>query len=201
MSRYLDAISLFPDRALCDLLEPGAASASPPLFEETLRNSQRLDGLSRLQDLDLRTNLPGDILTKVDRMSMAHSVEARVPLLDHPLVEFACRLPANLRMRGSQTKYLFRRILRGRVPDEVLTRPKSGFGVPIRTWFGNHLPSFFRDRLGNSRTLENIGIRPHAVRSLLDLFEQRGREDHCCRLWALTVLDGAMRRLLTGEQR
>ena len=200
MGRYLDAISLFPDRALRDLLEPGVASASPPLFEDALRDSQGLDTLSRLQDLDLRTNLPGDILTKVDRMSMAHSLEARVPLLDHPLVEFACRLPADLRMRGGQTKYLLRRILRGRVPDEVLARPKGGFGVPIRAWFGEHLPSFFRDRLGNGRRLEEIGIRPHAVRALVDLFEQHGREDHCCRLWALTVLDSATRRLLSGGQ-
>jgi asparagine synthase (glutamine-hydrolysing) len=198
MERYLDAICLFPHRALRDLLDPDVASASPPLFEDALRDSQGLDALSRLQDLDLRTYLPGDILTKVDRMSMAHSLEARVPLLDHPLVEFACGLPAGLRMRGGQTKYLLRRILRGRVPNEVLTRPKQGFGVPLRSWFGERLPGFFRDRLGNGSRLEEIGIRPHAVRALVDLFVQRGREDHCHRLWALTVLDSAARRLLTG---
>jgi asparagine synthase (glutamine-hydrolysing) len=198
MQRYLDAISLFPALALRDLVEPGTAAASPPLFEDALRDSHGLDALSRLQDLDLRTYLPGDILTKVDRMSMAHSLEARVPLLDHPLVEFACSLPAGLRMRGGQTKYLLRRILRGRVPDEVLTRPKQGFAVPLRFWFGERLPRFFRDRLGNGSRLEEIGIRPQAVRVLMDLFEQRGREDHCGRLWALTVLDSAARRLLAG---
>jgi asparagine synthase (glutamine-hydrolysing) len=200
MERYLDAISLFPDRALRDLLDPGAAAANQPLFEDALRDSEGLDALSRLQDLDLRTYLPGDILTKVDRMSMAHSLEARVPLLDHPLVEFACGLPAGLRMRGGQTKYLIRRVLRGRVPNEVLTRPKQGFGVPLRSWFGERLPGFFRERLGNGRRLAEIGIRPHAVRALVDLFEQRGREDHCHRLWALTVLDSAARRLLAGGQ-
>jgi len=200
MERYLDAISLFPDRALRDLLEPDMASASMQLSENALRDSQGLDALSRLQDLDLRTNLPGDILTKVDRMSMAHSLEARVPLLDHPLVEFACRLPASLRMGGGQTKYLLRRILHGRVPDEVLARPKWGFGVPIRSWFGERLRGFFRDRLGNGRRLEEIGIRPEPVRALLDLFEQRGREDHCYRLWALTALDSATRRLIDREQ-
>ena len=199
MGRYLDAISMFPDRALRDLLEAGVASEDPLLFTEALHDSQGLDALSRLQDFDLRTNLPGDILTKVDRMTMAHSVEARVPLLDHPLVEFACRLPADLRLRGGRTKYLLRRILRGRVPDEVLSRPKRGFGVPIRAWFGKHLPNFFRERLVNSRTLPGIGIRPQAVHSLLDLFEQRGREDHCGRLWALAVLDSTARRLLRGE--
>ena len=200
MRRYLDAISLFPDRALRDLLEGGVASAAPPLFAEALQDSQGLDALSRLQDLDLQTNLPGDILTKVDRMTMAHSLEARVPLLDHPLVEFACRLPARLRLRGDQTKYLLRRVLRGRVPDEVLSRPKRGFGVPIRAWFGHHLPNFFRERLGNSRTLQEIGIRPQAVHSLLDLFQQRGREDHCGRLWALAVLESTAHRLLKGER-
>ena len=79
--------------------------------------------------------LPGDILTKLDRMSMAVSLEARVPLLDHPLVEFACGLPAGLRMRGAEAKYLLKRVLRGRVPDAVLTRPKQGFGVPLELWF------------------------------------------------------------------
>ena len=110
-------------------------------------------------------------------MSMAHSLEARVPLLDHPLVEFACGLPAKLRMHGDQTKYLLRRLLKGRLPDEVLTRPKKGFGVPLRSWFGKQLPGFFRDRLSDSRRLAEIGIRPQAVRALVDLFEQRGRED------------------------
>jgi asparagine synthase (glutamine-hydrolysing) len=201
MKRYLDAISLFPDRALRDLLEPDVVCASPPLFEDALRDSQGLDALSRLQDLDLRTYLPGDILTKVDRMSMAHSLEARVPLLDHPLVEYACGLPAAFRMRGGQTKYLLRHILRGRVPEEVLSRPKQGFGVPLRLWFGECLPGFFRERLADGRKLEEIGIRSQAVCVLVDLFERHRREDHCHRLWALTVLDSAARRLLTGGQR
>jgi len=201
MERYVDAISLFPDRALRELLEPEVAGASVSLFENALHDSQGLDPLSRLQDLDLRTYLPGDILTKVDRMSMAHSVEARVPLLDHPLVEYACGLPAAFRMRCGETKYLLRRILSGRVPAEVLTRPKQGFGVPLRSWFGERLPGFFRERLDDGRTLEEIGIRSRAVRGLVDLFERLGREDHCHRLWALAVLDSAARRLLRGEQR
>ena len=84
-----------------------------------------LDPLSRLQDLDLKTYLPGDILTKVDRMSMANSLEARVPLLDHPLVEFACSLPPDLRFRGGTTKYLLKRALAGRVPADVLTSTEA----------------------------------------------------------------------------
>lgn len=196
MERYIDAISLFSNGALGELLEPEVASTRPTPFEEALSESRGLDPLSRLQALDLRTYLPGDILTKVDRMTMAHSLEARVPLLDHPLVEFACRLPPGLRMRGGQTKFLFRRVLRGRVPDEVLDRPKRGFAVPLRPWFGERLPGFFRERLGNGRGLEGIGIRPRGVAALVELFERHGREDHCQRLWALSVLESATRRLL-----
>jgi len=196
MERYLDAISLYSDGALNDLLEPEIVAERPPLFEEALRDSHGLDPLSRLQALDLRTYLPGDILTKVDRMSMAHSVEARVPLLDHPLVEFACSLPPDLRMRGSQTKFLLRRLLRGRVPDEVLDRPKQGFAMPLRSWFGERLPGFFRERLGDGRSLAEIGVRPRGVAALVDLFERHGREDHCQRLWALAALESVARRLL-----
>jgi asparagine synthase (glutamine-hydrolysing) len=196
MERYLDAISLFSDGALGDLLEPEVFSTRPRLFQEALRDSEGLEPLARLQALDLRTYLPGDILTKVDRMSMAHSLEARVPLLDHPLVEFACRLPPGLRLRGAQTKYLLKRVLRGRVPDEVLDRPKQGFAVPLRPWFGERLPGFFRERLGNGRGLEGIGIRPGRVVALVELFGRHGREDHCQRLWALSVLESATRRLL-----
>jgi asparagine synthase (glutamine-hydrolysing) len=195
MERYLDAISIFSNGALGELLEPEVQRARPSLVEDAMRDSRDLDPLSRLQDLDLRTYLPGYILTKVDRMSMAHSVEARVPLLDHPLVEFACGLPPGLRMRDGQTKFLLRRVLRGRVPDEVLDRPKQGFAVPLRTWFGERLPGFFRDRLEDGRGLEGIGIRPRGVAALLNVFERHTREDHCYRLWALTVLESAKRRL------
>jgi len=148
------------------------------------------------QDLDLQTYLPGDILTKLDRMSMAVSLEARVPMLDHPLVEFACGLPASLRMRGVEGKYILKRVLRGRVPDAVLTRPKQGFGVPLEIWFSQLLPTFFRDRLGQETRLGDVGIRGKAVRSLLNLYEVRRRPDHCLQLWALLVLDSALRRLL-----
>src|SRR6185295_8006986 len=108
-----------------------------------------LDPLSRLQDLDMKSYLPGDILTKVDRMSMANSLEARVPLLDHRLVEFACGLPVDLRMRPGTGKYLLKRALRGCIPDELLTRPKQGFGVPLEAWFSGSIRGFFRDQLGD----------------------------------------------------
>jgi asparagine synthase (glutamine-hydrolysing) len=199
LDRYLDAVSMFPARALAGLLDPGPArngGADPaPGIAPLLRSVQDLDPLSRLQALDLQTYLPGDILTKVDRMSMAVSLEARVPLLDHPLVEYAASLPPRLRFRAGETKYLLRRLLRGRVPDEVLTRPKRGFAVPLEAWFSTRLPSFFADRLGDGKRLGDAGIRPEAVRELRDLYLARQRPEHCSQLWALVVLDRALDRL------
>jgi asparagine synthase (glutamine-hydrolysing) len=192
IDRYLDSISLFPARALRGLLDPAAARAGESAFAPSLRAGQELDPLSRLQDLDLRTYLPGDILTKLDRMTMACSLEGRVPFLDHPLVEFACGLPPRLRIRSGQTKYLLRRILKDRVPDEVLTRPKQGFGVPLDVWFSKQLPAYFSDRLQDSTRLESAGIRRSSVRALLDLYTRKRRWDHRQQLWGLVVLDRAL---------
>src|SRR6267378_4635439 len=194
MERYLDSISLFPRRALeKSLLDPAVAYDGEPLFATT--QTAGLDPLSRLQALDLRTYLPGDILTKLDRMSMANSLEARVPLLDHHLVEFAGALPVPLRLRAEQTKYLLRRVIRGKVPPEVLTRPKQGFAVPLEAWLSERLPEFFHDMLGEASRLAHVGIRASAVRSLMDLSARKRRPDHCRRLWALAVLDRALHRL------
>jgi asparagine synthase (glutamine-hydrolysing) len=198
MERYLDSISLFPPRALRDLLDPAVASHVEASFDTT--HSEGLDPLSRLQALDLRTYLPGDILTKVDRMSMANSLEARVPLLDHHLVEFACGLPARLRLRGGETKYLLKRVLRDRVPRDVLVRPKQGFAVPLDAWFNGRLAGFFHDVLGDAGRLADIGIRPSALRSLMERYTTGRRQDHRQRLWALAVLDGALRAHRGGSR-
>ncbi len=195
MERYLDAISLFPARAIPDLLDPPAAADTESPLDAAVAAGNGLDPLSRLQDLDLRTYLPGDILTKVDRMSMANSLEARVPLLDHPLVEFSCSLPPRLRLRSGETKHLLKRVLRGHVPSEVLTRPKHGFGVPLEVWFTERLPGFFQDQLGDGSRLAGVGVRPASVRRLMEAFSRGRRQDHCQRLWALVVLDRALRRL------
>jgi asparagine synthase (glutamine-hydrolysing) len=193
LDRYIDSISLFPKHAFREIL--GADGDMLGVDIRPLAN-RSLDWLSQLQDLDLKTYLPGDILTKVDRMSMANSLEARVPLLDHPLVEFACSLPSALRLRAGTTKYLLKRALHSRVPAEVLTRPKQGFAVPLESWFSGSAPGFFRDELADAGRLVAIGIHRPALYRLLDRFEETRRRDYCDRLWALVVLNRATRRLL-----
>jgi len=192
LQRYIDAISLFPRSALRDVLADGDASRVDiaPMADDDLA------GVSQFQDLDLKTYLPGDILTKVDRMSMANSLEARVPLLDHPLVEFACSLMPDLQLRDGNTKYLLKRTLEGRVPADVLTRPKQGFAVPLESWFSGSVPGFFRDELADTSWLAGVGIQRAEVSRLLDRFSETRRRDYCERLWALVVLNRAVRRLL-----
>jgi asparagine synthase (glutamine-hydrolysing) len=193
LQRYIHSISLFPRQALDAVLDGEGAAARVDIAPLADRD---LDFLSRLQDLDLKTYLPGDILTKVDRMSMANSLEARVPLLDHPLVEFACSLPPDLRLRAGTTKYLLKRVLRGRVPPQVLARSKQGFAVPLESWFSGSMPGFFRDELADVSHLVGVGIRRPEIGRLLDRFEATRRRDYCDRLWALVVLNRAVRRLL-----
>jgi asparagine synthase (glutamine-hydrolysing) len=192
LQRYIHAISLFPRQGLRDVMADGDASRVDIVSLADLD----LDPLSRLQDLDLKTYLPGDILTKVDRMSMANSLEARVPLLDHPLVEFACSLPPDLRFHDGTTKYLLKRALDGHVPAETLSRPKQGFAVPLESWFSGSIPGFFRDELADTSWLAGVGIQRAELSRLLDRFAETRRRDYCDRLWALVVLNRAVRRLL-----
>ncbi len=139
--------------------------------------------LSALQRDDLAGYLPLDILTKVDRMSMAHSIEARVPLLDHKLVEFAATLPPELLIHGDTTKYLFKESMRGLVPDEVLTRPKRGFAVPLGEWFRGDLGDFARDMLLSDRCLQRGFLEPAAVTRLVD--QPARRQDLGLQLWTV----------------
>jgi asparagine synthase (glutamine-hydrolysing) len=149
--RYLDASTLFRRDQMRRLFRPEVfelLSSHDPSVDAVRDLAAAGDGwLAALQYLDLRSYLPLDILTKVDRMSMAHSLEARVPLLDHKVVEFASTIPPELRLREGTTKYIFKRALRGILPDEIIDRPKHGFGVPLGRWFRGRLGSFVRDLL------------------------------------------------------
>jgi len=161
-----------------------------------MRKSHGLDALSRLQDLDLRTYLPGDILTKVDRMSMAHSLETRVPLLDHKLVEFAATIPPRFRLRGGTTKYIFKRAMRGILPDEIIDRPKHGFAVPLGRWFRGRLRSVVQDLLLSERCRARGIFNARYIEHLL-LMQERGR-DLDFQLWTLMSFELWCRRFLDG---
>jgi asparagine synthase (glutamine-hydrolysing) len=121
-------------------------------------------------------------------MSMAVSLEARVPLLDHKLIEFVTRIPTGLKMARLETKHLFKRAIADLVPAEVLNRPKQGFGVPIQQWINQQLRARIRDTLNDARTLQRGYVSRTHVELLLDEHE-RGRRDHSMALWALLMLE------------
>ncbi|MCP4842026.1 MAG: amidotransferase 1, exosortase A system-associated, partial [Halieaceae bacterium] len=116
-------------------------------FEHYARRCPADDPLSLIQYLDMKTYLVGDILTKVDRASMAHSLEVRVPLLDHKFIEWVSGLPVNMKLRGQEGKYILKKALEPHLPHDVLYRPKMGFGVPLGKWFRGPLKKRIRESL------------------------------------------------------
>lgn len=155
------------------------------------------DFAAAMMQLDLETYLPGDILTKVDRTSMAVSLEARVPLLDFNLVDFALSIPGTMRMSASENKRLFRRAIKGLVPDFVLSRPKQGFEIPLGRWFRGPLRHRINALREPSSSLQQF-VDKGAVRRLV--FEHSvGRRDHSAILWRLIVLECWLTMLGSGR--
>ncbi len=170
IDRYLDATTLFRDDQKRRLFRPEVldrTAGSDPRAGLAGLDRPDLHWLSALQRLDLENYLPLDILTKVDRMSMAASLEARVPLLDHPLVELAARIPARLQMHRGRGKHLFKRALAGRVPREILERPKRGFAIPLGHWFRGELAGLVREILLSDAARARGVFRPEYLEELL----------------------------------
>ena len=155
--------------------------------------SEGWDPLSRIQYVDIKTYLVDDILTKVDRASMAHSLEVRVPLLDHRFMEVAAAIPSEYKVRRGEGKYIFKRALRGLVPDEVLDRPKMGFSIPIDRWFRGELRPVVEARLLTPDAFVGTLFERAPLRRWWDE-HQRGVRDHSYTLWALLMLESWGRR-------
>ncbi len=173
--------------------------ATPPPYDTYVDAVARLAGLppdERPPLLDLVTYLPEDILTKVDRASMAASLEARAPLLDHRLVDFSLRLPLDVKVRDGTSKWLLRRVLCKRVPAALLARPKMGFGVPLGDWFRGPLRAEMEKRVRGS-ALEALGLDPGPARALWAAFCS-GRSHRTDRLWSLFALISWYERWLAG---
>jgi asparagine synthase (glutamine-hydrolysing) len=164
---------------------------------ELMRDAPARSGLDRAQYADLKRYLPGDILTKVDRASMAVSLEAREPLLDHRLIEFAARLPEPLRVRGTTGKWLMKAVMRPTLPDDVLFRPKMGFVTPIAAWFRGPLASAARGLTDHGMLAATGWFEPAAIAALVDA-HLSGRADTSRTLWQLLMLEKSLSRLLAG---
>jgi asparagine synthase (glutamine-hydrolysing) len=164
------------------------------LIRRTMAAAPAEDDLARLQYVDLKTYLPGDILVKVDRASMAHSLEVRVPFLDHVLVEWAATLPADLKLRGREGKVLLKRAMEPKLPRELLYRRKMGFAVPLAAWFRGPLGDRIRAIVTGPRLAETGVFEPRALARLLDE-HQSGSADRSAALWSVMMFESFLRRV------
>ncbi|MCC7413831.1 MAG: amidotransferase 1, exosortase A system-associated [Gammaproteobacteria bacterium] len=157
--------------------------------------SPTADPLSLVQYLDLKTYLPGDILTKVDRASMAHALEVRVPLLDHKLVEWVSGLGPGLKLRGGEGKYVLKKAFEPYLPQDVLYRPKMGFAVPLSHWFRGALRGRIREAVLGERLAATGWFDRRFLEHLVDA-HQSGRRDYSAPLWTLLMFDQFLRQVL-----
>jgi asparagine synthase (glutamine-hydrolysing) len=155
-------------------------------FHDYFEKVSCFDRLAQQQYVDVKTYLADDILTKVDRMSMAVSIEARVPLLDYHIVEFALNLPAHMKLRGARTKSILRQAVKNMVPQSVLEKPKEGFSIPMKHWLCTSLKPMMLDLLSKA-ALQKHGYFDHHVVAQWIQEHLDGRVNHSHRLWALMV--------------
>lgn len=207
LDRYIDSVSTFTDlnkHALyakdfaARLREDCGQHTATEMFRSIANETTSNDPLERILYLDSKTYLPGDILTKVDRMSMAASLEARAPLLDHELIDFVTRIPSSLKMRGLETKYIFKQAVRDFVPPEILDRRKQGFGVPISVWINQELRDPISDALTDTRARARGYFDPSYIELLFNE-HRRGRRDHSQQLWALYIFELWQRAYLDAD--
>ena len=191
--RYLDAIRFFGADEKPALLTPDIQRAidGPDPEARLARHFERLAHLpwaSQMMRFDAETYLPEDILTKVDRMSMAHSIESRVPLLDNDVMTFAATLPAALKIKNGRRKHMLKEVAATILPRDILDRKKQGFGVPLGTWFRGNLRELFADTLLSPAALQRGYFQPSFVNRLV-AEHLSGKRDHTLRLWQLVVFE------------
>jgi asparagine synthase (glutamine-hydrolysing) len=201
-SIYFDNFAVFPRSNQRQLLTPETLDRTGGVdpyagVRRVLSETDAQSLLDRLLYADIKTYLH-ELLMKQDQMSMAASLESRVPFLDHKLVEFTSSLPERLKLRRWTTKYVLRQSMKGVLPEQILTRPKMGFPVPIGAWFRGEYASVLDEYVLSSRAVERGIFNAETVRTLVNQ-HQRGVANHSERLWSLVNLEMWFRRFIDGE--
>jgi len=199
---YFHGMSIFRDPMRSQLFSPSFKAKldgynAVEVFRHHAAQAGTDDPLALVQYLDLKTYLVGDINTKVDRASMAHSLEVREPLMDHPLVEWLASLPSSLKVRDGEGKWLLKKAMEPRLPQEVLYRPKMGFAVPLARWFRGPL----RERVGRALTggmMGDSGMFDMDYVGRLVAEHQSQRRDHSAPIWTLFMFDAFLRNVVGG---
>jgi asparagine synthase (glutamine-hydrolysing) len=199
---YFHGVSIMPDRVRSRLFSRGFRRDLQGYHAiEVMRGHAAQaptgDPLSLIQYLDMKTYLPGDILTKVDRASMAHALEVRVPLLDHQFVEWVSGLPPGLKLRGGEGKYIFKKSLETTLTDDILYRDKMGFSVPLANWLRGPLRQTVKDALLGP-LLHDTAIFDMDFVTEMVTQHQSGRRDYSAALWALLMFASFLRNVMHG---
>jgi asparagine synthase (glutamine-hydrolysing) len=194
---YFNSVSILRDPMRDELFSNGLKAQlggynAVEVFRRHAARAGTEDPLSLIQYLDLHTYLIGDINTKVDRASMAHSLEVREPLMDHPLVEWLATLPPHLKIRGGEGKYLLKKAMEPHLPHDLMYRPKMGFAVPLGGWFRGPLRERVREALLGDRLLETGLFQPAYLKRLVD-HHQSGLRNYSASIWALLMFDGFLK--------
>src|SRR5690606_6495067 len=162
------------------------------VFQRHAKHAPTDDALALIQYLDIKTYLVGDINTKVDRASMAHSLEVREPLMDHPLVEWLATIPSALKLQGQEGKFFFKKAMEPLLPHDVLYRSKMGFAVPLARWFRGPLRERVRESLlGDSLPATGLFERD-TLRHLVDA-HQSGARDYSVPIWSLFMFEAFLK--------
>ena len=193
VNRYARWVSVFNDETKQPLYseffrEQTSKANATGLLETWFKRANGIGILDTMLLTDQMTYLPNDLLVKVDIATMAVSLEARSPFLDHHVIEFAASLPPHLKARRLTTKYLLKKVLRKLLPSENLNRRKMGFGVPIGHWFRGKMQPFLREVVLSDKALRRGLFKPDAVRQLVEL-HARGERDYSHQLWTLLMLE------------
>jgi asparagine synthase (glutamine-hydrolysing) len=192
--RYADALSVFTYADRDELYTPEFGeqidrSAAPDFIADRWNSASAKDPVNQMMEVDIDGLLPAQLLVKMDIASMASSLEARSPFLDHELMEFAATIPGEEKLDGDEKKVVLRRALRGWIPDQILDGPKRGFAIPTASeWFRTDLRELLRDTVGDGVAASRGYFRPAYVNDLVDL-HLSGRADHGPQLWALMMFE------------
>ncbi|MBI4642054.1 MAG: asparagine synthase (glutamine-hydrolyzing) [Candidatus Tectomicrobia bacterium] len=197
-ARFLDWNSFFRRDLLEEFIQaPWDQSLIQASFDECLSQTNGLSLLSKVLYVNMKTYLLDDLLVKMDRMAMAHALEARSPFLDRELIEYTARLPDKMKLKGITTKYILKKAFADLLPQEILTRKKHGFGVPLGAWFRAELKDYIREILLSSQAELGSYLRGEAIARMIDDHLARKR-DFGQQLWTLLTLEVWLRQMKRG---
>ena len=200
---YFNSVAVMPDPQRDKLFSPHfkqqlSGYNAVSVFQNYAENAPGMaqeDPLALIEYLDMKTYLVDDILTKVDRASMAHSLEVRVPLLDHHFIEWVSGIPSNFKLKGQQGKYIFKKALEPYLPHDVLYRRKMGFSVPLSSWFRGPLKDRVKDTILAEHFLDTGYFNADYLKEIVT-DHQSGMRDHSAAIWTLMMLESFQRQIL-----